>query len=394
MILPSPSFIQIPRIREANINKDSAGPKVLICTNTSWNILNFRSGLIKGLLEAGFEVVAAAPRDEYSGRVEKLGCRYVALPMENQGTSALMDLVLLLRFIFLYWRERPKVFLGYTIKPNIYGSIGARLFGVRIINNVSGLGTTFIRDTWLTWVVKLLYRAAFAGSHRVFFQNEDDRQLFVDECLVRAETTALLPGSGIDLLRFEPRPLTACDASAGFTFLLVARLLWDKGVGEFVRAAEIVRQREPGTRFQLLGFVDAANLTAIPRDVVDTWEAAGLVEYLGETDDVRDAIAAAGCVVLPSYREGTPRSLLEAAAMAKPLIATDVPGCREVVEHEVNGFLCRARDHVSLATAMVKILELSEDERNAMGEASRRRAVDKFDETIVIRSYLAAIASE
>ncbi|MBB4004833.1 glycosyltransferase family 4 protein [Aurantimonas endophytica] len=367
-----------------------AAPKrVLIAINTSWNIFNFRAGLIRGLRERGYEVIAVAPHDAYAPRLAELGCRYVPLPMDNKGTSPLKDLALAIRFWRLLRRERPDVFLGYTIKPNVYGSVAARLLGIPVINNIAGLGTAFIRENWLTRLVKGLYRAGLAGSKTIFFQNEDDRALFVGNGIVRKERTALLPGSGIDLHLFAPEPEPG--SGAPFSFLLVARLLWDKGVGEYVEAARLVREKRPDVQFRLLGFLDVVNRTAIPQAAVDAWVQEGIIDYLGSCEDVRPHLAEAHCVVLPSYREGTPRTLLEAASMAKPLIATDVPGCRQVVDDGENGYLCRPRDVPDLAAKMLAMLALGHQDLNSMGLAGRLKMEREFDEAIVLAQYLKAI---
>lgn len=368
--------------------------KVVIAINTAWNLYNFRAGLIHALVEAGYEVVAVAPYDDYAPRLAALGCRYVPLPMDNKGTSPLRDLMLLWRFWRLLRSERPAAFLGYTVKPNVYGSIAAHLLGIQVINNIAGLGTAFVRGGWLAWVVKALYRRALSRSRCVFFQNDEDRAQFLREGLVRTEQTALLPGSGVDLQRFVPAPARSADAGTDQTiaplcFLLIARLFWDKGVGEFVEAARRVRKLVPHARFQLLGFLEVQNPAAIDRAAVDAWVAEGVVEYLGATDDVRPFIAAADCVVLPSYyMEGTPRSLLEAAAMARPIITTDWVGCRNVVNDGVNGLLCRVRDADDLADKMLAMIRLSPAQRGAMGAAGRARVEREFDEKIVISAYL------
>lgn len=389
-----------------------ASTKLLIVINTAWNLYNFRSGLIRALVEAGYEVVAVAPYDDYAPRLEALGCRHVPLPMDNKGTSPLRDLMLLWRFRRLLRHERPDVFLGYTVKPNVYGSIAAHGLGIPVINNIAGLGVVFMRGGWLAWVVKALYRQAISHSQRVFFQNDDDRLLFLSEGLVRPEQTGLLPGSGVDLQHYVPASLGAenvgvvqqrgrvasqsesdlADAEPGqgiFTFLLVARLLWDKGVGEFIEAARRVRQQSPNTQFKLLGFLDVQNPTAINRATVNEWVSEGVVEYLGATDDVRPFLAAADCTVLPSYyMEGTPRCLLEAAAMARPIITTDWVGCRNVVEDGINGFLCRVRDAEDLADKMMAMIRLTPAQRWAMGAAGRAKVEREFDEQIVIKKYL------
>jgi glycosyltransferase involved in cell wall biosynthesis len=364
--------------------------RILMSANMAWNVLNFRAGLVRALVGRGYEVIVAAPEDGSAAPLAELGCRHIPFPIDSKGTSPLGDLALLYRFLGLMRRERPDVFLGFTIKPNVYGSLAAALLGIPAINNVSGLGTAFIREDWLTNVAKRLYRIAFRGSALVFFQNEDDRLLFVDEALVAHERTALLPGSGIDLERFRPvhRP---CVEAVGFRFLLLGRMLWDKGIGEYVAAARLVRREIPDVRFHLLGFADPDNRTAIDPTTMAAWVDEGIVEFLGASDDVRTHIAAADCVVLPSYREGTPRSLLEAAAMGKPLIATDVPGCREVVDHGRNGYLCAARSAGELAARMLEMARESTERRLAMGRASRRKVELQFDERIVARRYLGAI---
>ena len=292
--------------------------KVVICINTAWNLVNFRSGLIKALVSAGYEVVAVAPHDDYAHKLADLDCRFVALPMDNGGTHPGRDAVLLWRFWRLLRAERPDVFLGYTVKPNVYGSLAAHWLGIPVINNIAGLGAVFIRDGLLARLVRGLYRTPLKRSARVFFQNGDDRQMFLDQGLVPPGVTELLPGSGIDLGRFQPVPLPCARDSSAVRFLLIARLLRDKGVVEYVKAARLLKPRWPMAEFCLLGFVDVQNPSAISRTEVDGWVANGHVHYLGVSDDVRVEITQADCIVLPSYREGTPRTLLEAAAMARP----------------------------------------------------------------------------
>jgi glycosyltransferase involved in cell wall biosynthesis len=288
----------------------------------------------------------------------------------------------------LLGRLHPFAYIGFTIKPNIYGAIAASAFGIPAIANVSGLGTAFIRPGALQRIVTALYRAAFRRVV-VFFENADDRRLFVDRKIVREQQTRLVPGSGIDLDRFAVVDLPA----AGVVFLLIGRVIGDKGVREFVDAARSLRQRRPDFRFQLLGGIDEGNRTSIQRSELETWSEEGAIEYLGETNDVRPFIAKASAVVLPSYREGLPRSLLEGAAMGRPLIATDVPGCRDVVDDGVNGFLCEPHDPASLSAAMERLGTLPERQRASMGAASSRKVQEQFREALVIRAYLDVLAS-
>ena len=364
---------------------------ILISINAAWNIANFRGGLVAALRAAGHRVVALAPPDAHSERVRALGVELFPLEMDRQGVSPARDALLLLAYYRALRRLRPDVFLGFTAKPNIYGSLAAHALGITVVNNVSGLGTAFIRGGLLQAILTRLYRIAFRRSAIVFFQNPDDLDLFVERRIVSPRQARLLPGSGVDLDRFRPVEAGSARAGGGFAFLLVGRLLWDKGVGEYVEAARLVRGSFPEARFRLLGFLEVANRTAVPRSAVDSWVAEGLIDYLGESDDVRSALADADCVVLPSYREGLPRSLLEAAAMAKPLIATDVPGCRQVVEKGVNGLLCAARDPRSLAEAMLAMLRMPRDERLRLGAAGRAMVESRYDERIAVRAYLDAI---
>ena len=369
-------------------DKETTDKAVVLAANSSWNLVNFRGNIIVALQRQGFRIVAIAPRDSHTGQLQAMGVEYHPLEFRSAGISPLDDARLLLRYIALLRAIRPAAFLGFTIKPNVYGSLAARLLGIPAINNVSGLGTAFIKQGMITRVATFLYRQAFRRSATVFFQNDEDRRQFVAAGMVAAGQSRLLPGSGVDLDRFAPTPP---PSGKPFCFLLIGRLLWDKGVQEYVDAARIVKRRHPDARFQILGFADVDNRTAVPRATLDRWIGEGLIEHLGATDDVRPYIAASDCVVLPSYREGLPRSLLEASAMARPIVATDVPGVRDVVDDRVTGLLCQVRSAASLAEAMLAMIALSPAERSAMGQAGRDRVERRFGIGEVTRRYLDAI---
>jgi glycosyltransferase involved in cell wall biosynthesis len=366
--------------------------RVLISSNTAWSIHNFRSGLIRTMIDQGYHVTAVAPDDDYSQRVRALGCDFVSLPMDNHGTNPVRDLRLLGRYVSLLQAVRPAVYLGYTVKPNVYGSMAAHLLGIPAINNIAGLGTAFVDDNLVTRIVRGLYKCALHRSRHIFFQNADDRELFIRARLVPAERTERLPGSGIDLSRYRPDPPAAARPSPRpFRFLLLARLLKYKGVMEYAEAARMVRRQCADTEFQLLGFLDEENPNAVSSETIKGWEEEGLIRYLGETDDVLPFLADADCIVLPSYREGVPRTLLEAAAMARPIVATDATGCRDVVDDGVNGFLCPVRDAAGLAEKLMRMLRLPAERRLEMGWAGRRKVESEFDERIVIQKYLDAV---
>lgn len=366
--------------------------RIVIVSNTSWSLVNFRSQLIKGLLSAGYEVVALAPEDVYSDRLRALGVVFWPVPMDNGGTNPILDLLLAGRLWCALHRFSPQIVLGFTAKPNIYGSLAARSLGIPMISNIAGLGAVFGASNWLTVLVRELYRLALTATPQIYFQNHEDLNQFVTEGLVAAERTRRLPGSGVDLNRFNPVDVPAVVAQRPFRFLLVARMLWDKGVGEYVAAARILRSR--GLEFEccMLGFADVHNPRAISRAQLDQWMAEGIVRYLGESDDVRPVMMQADCVVLPSYyKEGVPRSLLEAAALERPVITTDHSGCRDTVDDGVTGFLCRPQDPGDLADKMERIWHLSPSERVRMGQEAREKMQREFDEQQVIGTYLADI---
>lgn len=364
------------------------GSSVWIVANTTWYVFNFRSRLIQELAQAGYAITVLSPADEYVDRVRALGVRHIHLEMDNAGTNPVRDTALLVRFILLFRKERPGVLLTYTPKVNIFCSIAAKWTNVPVIANISGLGTGFIRGGWLTALVKLLYRVALRHPRRVFFQNEEDRTQFVRDGLVGRDRTERLPGSGVDVRRFTP--VTKVDGEK-FVFLFIGRLLSDKGIREYVEAARAVRSELPDVECRVLGFIDHGNPTAVSAAEVRAWEAEGTIRYLGSADDVIPHLAKANCVVLPSYREGCPRSLLEAASMCIPLIATDVAGCRQVVEDGVNGFLCQPNDAEDLAQKMKCMIELNPEDRSKMGTAGREKMLREFDERIVLDCYMNAV---
>lgn len=367
--------------------------RLVISINSAWNIANFRAGLIRGLQQDGWEIVAVAPADEHVGRVEALGCRFVPIEMAAGGTNPIQDLRLYRRYKAILRAERPAAYLGYTIKPNVWGGLAAQSLDIPVINNIAGLGTAFIHRSWLTHVAQLLYRLSLRRSHCVLFQNEDDRRYFIDAGLVRAERSRRVPGSGVDLQRFALQPLPQREPGEALRLLFIGRLLRDKGVQELVDAARLLKADGIAVRVQLLGFCDSDNPSAFSREDVAEWEAAGWVEYLGSTDDVRPHIALADAVVLPSYREGVPRTLLEAAALGRPLIASDAVGCRDAVDDGINGLLARPRDAVDLARQCRRLCEADIGTRMQWGHNSRSKVEREFDEALVLAAYRNALAA-
>jgi glycosyltransferase involved in cell wall biosynthesis len=365
--------------------------KVAITLNTSWNIYNFRMSLIKALQKDGHEVVAIAPHDEYTVKLIEAGCEFVDVTMDSRGANPTRDIGLTFELHNIYKRVKPDIILHYTIKPNIYGTLAAATLGIPVINNVSGLGTIFLNDDWISKIALGLYRFSFKFPKKVFFQNQEDYQLFMDKKLIQRNICEVIPGSGIDLNEFTPHPTQEKAEGEPFEFLMISRLIIDKGIREYVAAAAILQERGMNAKFNLLGKLDELHSRGISSEELNFWIEEGFINYLGSTDDVRPFINKADCVVLPSYREGTPRTLLEAAASAKPIVASNVPGCNNIVDHRLNGILCKVKDEEDLALKMKEMYYMAADLRNEMGLRGREIVERRFDHKLVIERYLKAI---
>ncbi|SFV64344.1 Lipid carrier : UDP-N-acetylgalactosaminyltransferase / Alpha-1,3-N-acetylgalactosamine transferase PglA; Putative glycosyltransferase [hydrothermal vent metagenome] len=364
---------------------------ITICSNTSWYIYNFRAGLIEAL-QKKYRVVLIAPKDDYSNRLKILGCEYHNIEIDNKGTNPINDMKLMYSFYRLYREIKPDMLLIYTIKPNIYGGMVSKLLNIPTLNVIAGLGTVFLNDNISSKLARGLYKTSLY-KNRVLFENEDDCNEFLDKNLVKQEQVRLIPGSGINTELFQPKVGLVGDDSS-MVFLLIARLIKDKGIVEYIEAIESIRLDYPEVKFKLLGSYYEGNPSAISKDEVNRWVEDGTVEYLGYTDAVLEEIQKADCIVLPSYREGLSRVLLEAASMSKPIITTDVTGCRDVVNDGENGYLVPLKDSGALATAMEKMIALSKIERIEMGRKGRVKVINEFDEKIVIKHYLNIISSE
>lgn len=360
--------------------------RIALISNTAWSLFNFRKGLITRLIAEGHHVIAVAPKDEYSDSLCALGAKYCSIGIDNKGVNPALDLVLLLKLAALLRREKIDLALLYTIKPVIYGSLACRILSIPVISVITGLGTAFLREGLLKRLVKMLYWVALKGVYWVFFLNEDDKSLFIENRLVKNINSSKIPGEGVDLNYFSPVSITNNNVSANFLF--AGRLLRDKGVLEYINAARAIKQKYPLARFDLLGFVGVPNQSAINMDQLSEWIQEGVVNYLGATADVRAHIANADCFILPSYREGVSRALLEAMAMARPIISTDVVGCRELVEDGVNGFLCMPRDVESLIHAIERFILMDCSSRAEMGCHGRKKVSREYSEDLVISMYL------
>jgi glycosyltransferase involved in cell wall biosynthesis len=360
----------------------------MISANTAWNV-HSRAPLLKAVLSAGWDIIALGAEDDYAIRIEsELGIPFIPLEMKGDSTRLRDDVALFFRYLRLYRDKAPACVFHINNKPNIYGTLASSLLGIPSVSNITGLGVVAEKSTLMRFAVYSLYKLAFFSSKAfVFFQNADDRDFFMARKLVPKARTGLLPGSGVDTDRFTPqseRPLRD-----SIVFLFNGRLLTTKGIDDYIQAASRVRALCKNSKFIIIGEHDPKNSIFISRKALDEAIERGDVEWRGTVSDVRPVIDEADCVVLPSrYREGVPRSLLEAASMAKPLIACDSVGTREPVVDGVNGYLVKPADPEGLADAMMRFISLSGEERSLMGRNSRGIAVERFSVSRVIEGYV------
>lgn len=331
-------------------------------------------------------MVCLSPLDDFSQRLEdELGAEHVPLTMVGKSTGLLQELRSLLFIWRTFRRYRPVFVFNFTIKLNLYGGLACTLLRLPFANNISGLGTAFIHDSWLFRRVRQVYGWVNRKARHLFFQNEEDLAVFRDAGLLGDTPMTLLPGSGVDLEHFGVQPL---PKGVRVTFVMIARLLGDKGVREYAAACRLLKDGGVPVRCLLVGPLGVSNRSAITKEEVSAWQGEGILEYLGATDDVRPVLTESHVLVLPSYREGMPRTVLEAAAMGRPAIVTDVPGCRQAIEVGKTGWLCQVRDEYSLAEQMRAVFAMGAGQLSAAGEAARKRMEHSFSEEVVVGAYI------
>ncbi|HEU4641458.1 MAG TPA: glycosyltransferase family 4 protein [Gemmatimonadaceae bacterium] len=363
-------------------------PRVLIAVNSDWFFLSHRLPIARAARDAGADVVVLADDTGRGADIEREGFTFIPLSLSRHGVNPLRELTTMLAWLRMYRQLRPDLVHHVTIKPVLYGSLAARAVpGVAVVNAVTGLGYVFSGyplSRLLRPIVTALYRLATRGpGRRTVFQNSDDRARFLAEGLAQEAHTVLIRGSGVDCSRFAPAP----EPEGTPVVMLASRLLWDKGVGEFVEAARLLRDSPPRARFVIVGRPDDGNRTAVPVAQLEAWVREGVVEWWGYRDDMPATLRSATIFALPSsYPEGVPKVLIEAAASARPIVTTDVPGCREVVRTGVNGILVPPRDGAAVARATRTLLE-SPELRRRYGEAGRAIALAEFTvESVVERT--------
>lgn len=366
---------------------------IALVANSTWNIHNFRLNLLDKFIGEGHKVIVIAPVDQYIEYKEKYPeVKHFALrSMDRDSTNPFKDLVLIAELTRKYKRLKPDLVIHFTNKPNIYGAIAARRAKVDSIAIVTGLGYAFIHNGFIKSITTALYKYTSKYHKKFIFENIEDRELFENENIITKGQGISVKGCGVNTTYFHPYPNDEVNEDMIFTF--VGRLLYDKGVKEFVEAAKIIKLRHPKTQFWLVGELDPDNPATVEKDELIEWVDSDIVYYHGFQRDVRPFISKSDCVVLPSYREAIPRTITEAMAMAKPVITTDTAGCREAVEEGVNGYLTKLRDAENLAESMQKIISLSQEERKSMGQSGRDIVMQQFDDRLIAQHIYDIISS-
>lgn len=385
-------FVKSPYLREkAIVNEKSRKKKILLVDNSSWNIYNFRLPLVKKLIQQGHEVVVISPIDEFIHYIHKfVFIRHLpSKHLHPRSKNPFRDLLLFISLFFVYRREKPDLIFHFTIKPNIFGSLAARLAKVRSVSVVTGLGYTFLHPKGLNRIIPRLYKFAFKGIEKLVTYNTDDQADFVNKRIVPTEKCLIIPGSGVNTNHFKPIPKP--EDNRKFIFLFIGRLLYDKGLQEYVDAAIGLKQNYRNVECWLAGDLHDANPSGVPTEKLLHWIETQHIRYLGRVMDVRNIVATADVVVLPSYREGVPRVMLEALSMGKPVITTDTAGCRETVVHGLNGYLVPAKNVDALTLAMSAMMDAPEAVLEQMGIESRKRALNLFDKKIVTDVYMSLL---
>ena len=366
--------------------------KILLLANTDWYLYNFRLALAQSLRDRGDEVVLVSPDGPYGPRMQALGFYWLKFPLAQHGLNPVAEIRTVVRLLGLYRREKPDLAHHFTIKCVLYGSLASRLLGIRsVVNSVTGLGYVFMEAgstrRWLRGLIKGFYRLVLRGTW-VIFQNPDDRAVFLKDHLVDPKRVALIRGSGVDIHHFLPQP----EPSGEPLVILPARMLWEKGVGEFVAASRILKAEGVSARFVLVGDSDPENPASVRASELRAWEKEGVIEWWGWEENMDEVYAQAAIICLPSYREGLPKTLIEAAACGRPIVASDVPGCREIVRNGENGLLFPVRDAGALAAALIDLLQ-DPMRRREMGICSRAIAEEEFSMELVISRTLALYQS-
>ncbi len=369
------------------VDQTIRGFRIGIIANTAWNLYHFRADLIRHLRGHENKVYGIAPADGFESRLEEICDGYEELKkLQRKGTNAFSDLALYHELVAIMKRQQLDVVLCYTVKPNIYGTLAAHRLGIPVVNTITGLGFTFLENRLINKVVVRLYKYALEKSSRVIFQNKDDRHLFIRKGIAKAGNTSLIRGSGIDVEKFHPK-LNVLSSNGKLNFIFIGRLLYDKGVMELLQGFAKAAEELTHISLHLVGDTDEGNPASVSAEDLALYHHRDDIHFHGYQENIIPYLAKSDVVILPSYREGMPRVLLEGMSMAKPVIATSVPGCKDMVKNGVNGYLVKVKSADEIADAITGMARLSADERAAMGEAGRRNVVEHYSSNAIIMEY-------
>lgn len=379
-------------IEDLHLLTNLSNKKIAIVANTCWNIYNFRTNIISRLLELNAKVYIIAPIDETIQFLSKLE-NVTIVPLNNlkrNSSNPFSELALFNELYKKYKKINPDFILHYTIKPNIYGSVAAGLMKIKSASVVTGLGYTFIHKAWMKKIVSKMYKFAFGFNDYVIFENQDDRLLFIESEISSSLKSISVKGCGVNLNHFKTE-VNRLDRD-GLEFIFVGRLLYDKGIVEYIESAKYLINKYPDVKFTVLGLLDEENPSHVSREKLLTWIKSNAIQYYSETKDVRPFLEKADCIVLPSYREGLPKVIIESMAMSLPVITTDTAGCRETVEENYNGFLVPPKNTEKLIEAMEKFINLSQGARFKMGQRSLQKVNSEFKDTTIANDILSIVA--
>jgi glycosyltransferase involved in cell wall biosynthesis len=362
--------------------------KIIFSANSLWFLYNFYGGLIKEFQKLNYEIIVVGKKDKTVPFFKDMGVLVIEIPFASKSGNPLKNLSILFSYIKIFKKTKPVSVLNFTIKANVYGAIAARLFSIPCINTQPGLGTVFMYNNFVSFVAKMMYKFTQNYPRKIFVLNNEDYDLLVNSKLVPKEKTEIIRGSGIDIEKFSP---VQCrdKTEKEFRLLYIGRILKDKGIYELIEALRMLKKEEFKISCKFVGFVDADNVSAVSIGEIRNWEKEELIKYEGSTNDVRPFISDSDVVVLPSfYREGLPQSLMEASAMEKIIIATNVQGCKDVVSDGYNGYLCEAKNSKSLCEAIKKVLIMPQEKRIEMGKNGRKYVSQRFEKSIIYKNYL------
>jgi glycosyltransferase involved in cell wall biosynthesis len=364
--------------------------KVVFCANSSWYLYNFRKTTIKAFVLAGFDVHCIAPRDNYSEKIEGIGASFSSFKFHPNSLNPFIELMTLWDLIKIYFKIRQHYTFNFTPKINIYSSLAAQLVNSSVVNNISGLGSAFLKKSVFSFFIMMLYRISNLKVKKIFFQNKRDMNLFLEKNIVHDSKCELINGSGVDLDEFYFSEMTNAKT---VRFILMCRLIKEKGVYLFAEAAKELKKEFPKKlEFVMAGFIDKQKKDAVTIDQINEWQKEDILNYLGPLEDVKNELSKSHCAVLPTfYPEGLPKFLIESAAMGKIIVASNSPGCSEVIDDDINGYLCEPQSLSSLMDCLRKVIKLSSEERNEMSFKSRLKAEKMFSDKIIIEKYLNCI---